>query len=71
MPILVRSDLSLAADVAVRQPLQACRDLVPGDHLDRRQTDRTLDVMPRKSSNRLRLISAIMWRSCRPSRIGQ
>jgi hypothetical protein len=45
VPILVRSDLSddLAADMAVGQPIKACRDLSPGDHLDRRQTDGTLD----------------------------
>jgi hypothetical protein len=37
--IQVRSDLGndLAADVAVGQPVQACQDFLPGDHLDRRQ----------------------------------
>src|SRR5512147_3200099 len=45
VPILVRPDLGndLAADVTVRQPIQACRNLSPGDHLDWRQTDGTLD----------------------------
>jgi hypothetical protein len=50
VPILVRSDLGddLAADVTVGQPIRACRDHLPGDHLDRRHTDGALHDWRRK-----------------------